>query len=120
MPLVTIDCTECGLIETIESVKWAGDNKTGYPCKCPECGNEATRIIEQGVIQAEGHVRYSRALGFHPDQVADGTAAKIHPGANFVKTEGGMYALEILNRGDKLRRMKERSRYTGKELNEAD
>jgi hypothetical protein len=119
MPVVDIQCSRCGQIETIESVKWAGENKLGYTCKCPECGRDAVRTIEAGVtLDCEDHPRLSRALGFHPDQIADGTAQRIHPGAEFIKTKGGMYALSIRNRAEKIQRMTERSRYIGKTLHE--
>lgn len=120
MPLVDIECSKCGLVTDIFSVKQAGEIRLGDPCTCPECGGNATRILQPNVITNEDHPRVSKALGFHPDQVEDGTAQSIHPGAEFVKTKGGMYGLVINNRAEKLQRMKERSKYTGHALYEDD
>ena len=121
MPIVNIDCVNCGSIETFESCRWCGENKTGHPCKCPDCGGIAARVFVRSDNPDCGeNVRYSKALGFHPDDVADGTANSIHPGARFVKTAGGMYEMEIKGRHEKLQRMRERERYTGKAFYEGD
>ena len=121
MPLVDIDCPTCGPVEDIWPVEQAGRIPMGHPCLCPDCNGEAMRVLRNSVNQDCGeNIRFSRALGVHPDLVASGEAYKIHPGANFVKTPGGMFALEIKGRSEKLRRMKERAAYTGKDFVERD
>jgi hypothetical protein len=118
MPMIGCICPDCGYVEDIVSCKDAP--KIGGDYKCPECGKMGTSCYTNGTIDCGEHVRLSRALGVHPDMIESGEAFKIHPGANFVKTAGGMFALEIKGRGEKLRRMKERSTYTGMQLNEGE
>lgn len=51
------------------------------------------------------NTRYSYSLGCRPSQLKE--MQKLHPGARFVK-KGHGYVMEIRNRADKKRRMKER------------
>jgi hypothetical protein len=64
----------------------------------------------------ENNVRFSETLGVHPDQVKDGSANKMHPGATF----DAMGRLKINNRKEKIQRIKERNAYMGTHLSELD
>jgi rubredoxin len=118
MPLIGVECPVCGYVEDLVSV--ANAPKIGSDYNCPECGASGKSCYTKGTTDCGEHTRLSRALGVHPDLIANGEAFKIHPGANFVKTDGGMYALEIKGRGEKIRRMRERAAYTGKGFVERD
>jgi hypothetical protein len=116
--MIGVECPKCGYVEDLVSVANAPRIGGDYPC--PECGTIGKSCYTHGECDCGEHVRLSHALAVHPDMIADGTAQKIHPGANFIETPGGMYALEIRSRHDKLKRMRERERYTGMTLHESD
>lgn len=119
----TYHCAECFTeIQTEESIDFDFDDdcKIVYKQKCAECGGELQAGFHTSTWDTGDITRLSRALAVHPAQMQDGTAQKMHPGANFIKSEGGMYLLEIHSRHEKLQRIKERSSFTGKEYCERD
>lgn len=85
---------------------------------CPKCESRSKRIIYhkfppkkpkgQSCHVDELHkenVRYSWTLGCNEEDLPN--MAKKHPGAEFVKREGGGYQMVIHNRQEKKRRMVE-------------
>jgi len=87
------------------------DFEKDQPC---ECSGDGKRCISLPNTDMVANVRYSETLGVHPDQVADGSAFKMHPGASF-DAQG---RLRINNRKEKLQRIKERNEYLGTHLAE--
>lgn len=121
MPLVDIKCPKCGEFETYFTLDEAGKIRLGDPCKCPQCGDDAERIHKPSVNPLTGELeRLSRALAIPAEMVKSGVADQIHPGATWRPTKGGMMAMVIKSRSEKLRRIKERSNYTNIEYFEGD
>jgi len=108
MPLYPFECPEHGVVDlffAMNDVPKIGDT---HPCEI--CGKRAKRLVSTANIDAD-RIRISKALKLHPDEIKDGTAARIHPGAEFTK-DGSMI---IRSRREKLQRMRERSQYDKRE-----
>lgn len=110
-------CKECG--QTYK--KWGyslwDEDGNKVTVDCPRCG---TANISHGSAPDGDKIRYSRNLGFSPDQLRNpnerAIIEKAHPGAEF-NASGHM---KISNRTEKLRRIKERSSMTKQNLVEGD
>lgn len=101
-------CSNCGVFDEHFSMVDAPPVGSTIPCRC---GSVATRIFSAVHTDMVENVRYSMALKVHPDEVRDGTANRMHPGAEFTP-DGTMV---IHSRKEKLKRMKERSAATGQQ-----
>jgi hypothetical protein len=80
---------------------------------CPGCNGPADRDVEKELRGAsnfdettKSHVRYSKAMGVNPEQIA--AAEKAFPGSIYVKSGPNAGDLVINNRQHKLQEMKRR------------
>lgn len=112
MPLYSYVCEVCKL--PFDEFAKMEDYEKDQPC--PTCGGAGKRVVCQVSTDMVENVRHSEALAVHPSQVADGSAAKMHPGAKF----DSMGRMIIHNRKEKLQRIKERNAYLGTNLHELD
>ena len=90
--------------------------RIGEYAACPHCGRDARRLATGFSTDMVENIRISKALKVHPGELRDGTAQKMHPGAEFLPN-GDMV---IHNRHEKLQRMKERSKADGRDWVEYD
>ncbi len=90
--------------------------RIGEKVCCPKCRSKARRVADHFNTDISENVRVSKALKVHPDELKDGSAQKMHPGATFLPN-GDMV---IHSRHEKLKRMKERSKADGREWVEYD
>ena len=112
MPLYAFAC-ECGN-EFEELIHLSEYRKMNGKYKCPECGVEAYRTYGSNSANLHSVTRVSMTLGMHPDQIADGTAARVHPGAEF-DGQGNMVTHGLKERRQ---RIKEHNKATGQNLTE--
>jgi hypothetical protein len=107
MPIYNYEC-ECG--NAFEEFMHIPEyrRKKGRYYKCPKCGKMAEQVYGTPAHNVHSVTRVSMSLGMHPDQIADGTAARIHPGAEF-DGQGNMITKSLHERRQ---RMKERGRAT--------
>ncbi len=112
MPIYEFKCSTDGIVEKFFSMDDAPP--VGVEIVCPICGGQAKRILSGVSTDLKENPRLSRALAVPVDWLKDGTANKIHPNADFVVNKG--VAIPVIhNRKEKLKRIKERSKYTGQD-----
>ena len=112
-------CNKCGY-ETDEYTNLADRDDSMV---CEKCGGQRKRNLEaeyrKSVMKSGENIRESRNLGMSIADIKSGKANKIHPGANWGKpNRGGQCPMIIHDRGEKLKRIKEKSKAVGIPLNE--
>lgn len=112
MPTYDFECEEC---EDIQE-EFFTMKQVPSEVVCDSCGGRSKKKFPTPMINNCDNVRMSRNLGYSPIQLNNPAARaeidKHHPGA--VYDEKGR--MEIRNRADKLRRIKEKSKATGQTL----